>query len=245
MNNLEQIVVNNLDAVNLELSQNSSYIILSDFENDSVNITINKDVSADIILFSKIKSKVNLNVKINENAKLKIDVISMNNSTQDEYNFDLIGEYAEVNVNVLSLAKEAKKEFIFNVNHLARETKSTVSNNGISFKDGKNYFKVNGIIKPNMKNSDVRQITKGIILEPSGECLAEPILLIDYHDVKAYHGATIGKISDDDLFYLMSRGLSKEEAFMLIINGLLEPFVKNISNETIKKEVMNKYYSYF
>ena len=96
-----------------------------------------------------------------------------------------------------------------------------------------------------MKNSDVRQITKGLILDPTGECLAEPILLIDYYDVKAYHGATIGKISDDDLFYLMSRGLTKDEAFMLIINGLIEPFVKNVHNEEMKNEIMKVYYTFF
>ena len=83
------------------------------------------------------------------------------------------------------------------------------------------------------------------ILDPTGECLAEPILLIDYYDVKAYHGATIGKISDDDLFYLMSRGLTKEEAFMLIINGLIEPFVKRIHDESIKEETMKAYYAFF
>ena len=163
----------------------------------------------------------------------------------DIYNIDLIGAYAQAEMNLLSLAKNGKKEFLFNVSHLAPETKSTVSNNSISFENGKNIFKVNGIIKQNMKNSDVRQITKGLILDPTGECLAEPILLIDYHDVKAYHGATIGKINDEDLFYLMSRGLSKEESFMLIINGLLEPFVKNLNDEVIKDEVMKKYYSYF
>jgi Fe-S cluster assembly scaffold protein SufB len=43
----------------------------------------------------------------------------------------------------------------------------------------------------------------------------------------------------------MSRGLTKEEAFMLIINGLLDPFVKDINDEAIKEEVMNSYYSYF
>ena len=182
---------------------------------------------------------------VNENANLKIDIISMNNQTADSYNFDLVGEYSNVEVNVLSLAKNAKKDFLFHVNHLAPETKSSVSNYGISFENGKNSFKVNGIIKPNMKNSDVRQITKGLILDPTGECLAEPILLIDYYDVKAYHGATIGKISDDDLFYLMSRGLTKEEAFMLIINGLIEPFVKRIHDESIKEETMKAYYAFF
>ena len=141
--------------------------------------------------------------------------------------------------------KNAKKDIDINVNHLARETRSNVVNNGISFENGKNYFNVCGTIKPNMKNSDVRQITRGLILSPSGECVANPILLIDYYDVKAYHGATIGKISDDDLFYLMSRGLTKNEAFMLLINGLLAPFVKDITDEIIKEDIMKAYHAYF
>ena len=244
MNN-QPTVLCNVEDINLDFKENGNYIIVTDFDSDNISLNIFDNVKANVMMFSKKKSSVNLNVIINENANLKIDIISMNNNTKDSYNFDLVKEYASLEVNLLSLAKEAKKEFVFNVNHLAPETKSTVSNYGISFENGKNSFKVNGIIKPNMKNSDVRQITKGLILSPTGECLAEPILLIDYYDVKAYHGATIGKISDDDLFYLMSRGLTKEEAFMLIINGLLEPFVKDLKNELIKEEVMNSYYSYF
>lgn len=238
-------VLNNCDVINLNLENNANHIIVTDCDKEDININLARDINASVVLFSKVKSKVNLNVTINENANLKINVISMNNQTNDVYNFDLVGEYANLDMNVLTLAKHAKKEFVFNVNHLAPETKSSVSNAGISFEEGKNYFKVNGRIKPGMKNSDVRQLTKGLILAPTGECLAEPILLIDYYDVKAYHGATIGKISDDDLFYLMSRGLSKEEAFMLIINGLLEPFVKDLKDEFIKEEIMNAYYSYF
>ena len=232
------------NIINLDLKENTKQIITTDSINE-LNITLYNNVHVNIVLFSKSESNVNLNVKINENANLKIDIISMNNHSLDNYNFDLVGEYANLDVNLLSLAKNGVKDFKFYVNHLAPETKSTVSNNGISFENGKNYFKVNGIIKPNMKNSDVRQITKGLILDPTGECLAEPILLIDYYDVKAYHGATIGKISDDDLFYLMSRGLNKDEAFMLIINGLLLPFVKDIEDESFKEDIMKAYYAYF
>ena len=234
----------NNQTLNLELKENTKQIITTDSIN-SINLVVNRDVDASVVLFSKNESNVKLDVKINENANLKINIISMNNHSLDNYNFDLVGEYANLSVNLLSLAKKCKKEFSFFVNHLAPETKSSVVNNGISFEEGKNYFKVNGIIKPNMKNSDVRQITKGLILDPSGECLAEPILLIDYYDVKAYHGATIGKINDDDLFYLMSRGLSKDEAFMLIINGLLLPFIKDIDDESFKEEIMKAYYAYF
>ena len=244
-NQLSTVILNNENAINLDLLNNTNYIIVTDCHSDNIKLNLNRDVNSNVVLFSKSKSNVNLNVTVNENANLKIDIISMNNQTADSYNFDLVGEYSNVEVNVLSLAKNAKKDFLFHVNHLAPETKSSVSNYGISFENGKNSFKVNGIIKPNMKNSDVRQITKGLILDPTGECLAEPILLIDYYDVKAYHGATIGKISDDDLFYLMSRGLTKEEAFMLIINGLIEPFVKRIHDESIKEETMKAYYAFF
>ena len=242
---LQPIILYNFDEINLELRNDDNYIIVTDFENDNINLKVSRDSKCNVLLFSKLKSKVNLNVTINENANLKLDIISMNNETNDNYNFDLVGEYANLEVNVLSLTKNAKKEFKYFVNHLAPETKSSVSNYGISFENGINSFKVNGIIKPNMKNSDVRQITKGLILHPTGECLAEPILLIDYYDVKAYHGATIGKISDDDLFYLMSRGLTKDEAFMLIINGILTPFVKDLNDELIKDDVLKAYYAYF
>ena len=244
-NQLSTVILNNENAINLDLLNNTNYIIVTDCNSDDLQLNLSRNINSNIVLFSKNKSNINLNVIINENANLKIDIISMNNQTSDSYNFDLVGEYSSVEVNVLSLAKNAKKDFIFHVNHLAPETKSSISNYGISFENGKNNFKVNGIIKPNMKNSDVRQITKGLILDPTGECLAEPILLIDYYDVKAYHGATIGKINDDDLFYLMSRGLTKEEAFMLIINGLIEPFVKRIHDESIKEETMKAYYAFF
>ena len=244
-NLLSTVILNNERNINLDLLSDTNYIIVTDCDSDNIKLNLSSNINSNIVLFSKSKSNINLNVIVNDNANLKIDIISMNNQTTDSYNFDLAGEYSSVEVNVLSLAKNAKKDFVFHVNHLAPETKSTVSNYGISFENGKNSFKVNGIIKPNMKNSDVRQITKGLILDPTGECLAEPILLIDYYDVKAYHGATIGKISDDDLFYLMSRGLTKDEAFMLIINGLIEPFIKRIHDESIKDETMKAYYAFF
>ena len=230
-NEIKPVIIHNDSQINVDFKENGNYIIVTDFDKNDITFNVLDNVSVNVVLFSKIKSNVNLNVTINENANLKINVISMNNSTTDIYNFNLVKEYATLEMNVLSLAKEAKKEFIYNVNHLAPETKSSVSNYGISFENGINNFKVNGIIKPNMKNSDVRQLTKGLILHPTGECLAEPILLIDYYDVKAYHGATIGKISDDDLFYLMSRGLSEDKAKELIIMGFIDRFREELPME--------------
>ena len=241
MNNL---VHTNFNECNLVLNESSNYII-NEFLCNELNISAKENTSTKILLFTSSNTKCNFNIELKENASLNIDLIYLNNECENNINANLTGEYAVLNLNVLSLAKNAKKTFDITISHLARETKSSVTNNGISFENGKNIFNVTGIIKPNMKNSDVRQITRGLILSPSGECVANPNLLIDFYDVKAYHGATIGKISDDDLFYLMSRGLTKNEAFMLVINGLLEPYIKDITEENIKNSIMEAYFSYF
>lgn len=241
MNNL---VLNNSLENNFVLRENT-HLIINEFLGKEVIIDVLENTKAQIILFTANNTGCSININLKENASLNLDLIFLNENCINNINALLVGEYADLNLNLLSLAKNAKKEFDINVTHLARETKSSVTNNGICFDNGKNIFNVNGIIKPNMKNSDVRQITKGLILSPSGECVANPNLLIDFYDVKAYHGATIGKISDDDLFYLMSRGLTKNEAFMLVINGLLEPYIKDIEEESIKNSIMSAYFSYF
>ncbi|HRF71073.1 MAG TPA: SufD family Fe-S cluster assembly protein, partial [Candidatus Pelethenecus sp.] len=60
------------------------------------------------------------------------------------------------------------------------------------------------------------------------------------YDVIANHGASIGKMSDESLFYLMSRGLSKQEAFLLILEGIIAPFMNQIPDASLKNEINGK-----
>ncbi len=88
-----------------------------------------------------------------------------------------------------------------------------------------------------MAKSKCSQLSRGIVMDNTSTVTAKPILLIDEYDCFANHGASIGKMSDEDLFYLMSRGLTKDEAFLLILQGMVRPFVDNIPNEVIKNEI--------
>ena len=65
-----------------------------------------------------------------------------------------------------------------------------------------------------------------------------PVLLIDEFDVSANHGCAIGKIDEEGLYYLMSRGISKKDAEMLIIKGFLSPILNGLSNEEVKDELI-------
>jgi Fe-S cluster assembly protein SufD len=91
-----------------------------------------------------------------------------------------------------------------------------------------------------MPKSNCRQLSKGVVMDNESSVTAKPILLIDEYDCFASHGATIGKMSDEDLFYLMSRGLTKNEAFFLILSGIIKPFVDRLPSEELKNDTMKR-----
>ena len=62
----------------------------------------------------------------------------------------------------------------------------------------------------------------------------------DEFDCFANHGASIGKMSDEALFYIRSRGLTKEDAFFLIISGIINPYVDSIPDEKYKEEISSR-----
>ncbi|MBI2656509.1 SufD family Fe-S cluster assembly protein [Candidatus Woesearchaeota archaeon] len=64
-----------------------------------------------------------------------------------------------------------------------------------------------------------------------------PSLKIDANDVKASHGATVGQIDEEHMFYLMSRGLSRAEAERLIVEGFFEPIIQKIPLEELREKI--------
>lgn len=69
---------------------------------------------------------------------------------------------------------------------------------------------------------------------------SQPILEIEADDVKASHGATTGRVSEDQIYYLMSRGLTREEAEKNIIEGFFEEGLLLIKDDKIREEVRSK-----
>lgn len=71
---------------------------------------------------------------------------------------------------------------------------------------------------------------------------AQPILEIKADDVKASHGATTGRIDEEQIYYLMTRGLSREEAQGVIIGGFLEALLVKIKDTKIRNKVREQLY---
>lgn len=98
---------------------------------------------------------------------------------------------------------------------------------------------INGItkIEKGATNSDGQQTEKVLMLSPKARGDANPILLIDEDDVKAGHAASVGQVNQEQIYYLMSRGISREVAESLIIYGFLAPVVSQIPMESLQKQL--------
>jgi Fe-S cluster assembly protein SufD len=98
---------------------------------------------------------------------------------------------------------------------------------------------INGItkIEKGASKADGQQTEKVLMLSPKARGDANPILLIDEDDVTAGHAASVGQVNAEQVYYLMSRGISRTEAEALIIYGFLAPVVSQIPLEGLQTQL--------
>ena len=92
-----------------------------------------------------------------------------------------------------------------------------------------------GTIKKGMHKSESHQTNKIMVFDEASRASANPYLYIDDYDVQASHAAGVGRMDENHLYYLQSRGLSKRQAMQLITYGYLKPVIDVVDNPMIKE----------
>lgn len=115
--------------------------------------------------------------------------------------------------------------------HLAPNTTSTIISKSISRGGGKVNYRGKVDFGKNAKGAKAHVECDTIILDEYSYSDTIPINVVKNSDVFLEHEATVSKISEDQLFYLMSRGLTEEEATEMIVMGFIEPFSKELPME--------------
>jgi Fe-S cluster assembly protein SufD len=129
-------------------------------------------------------------------------------------------------------------------NHLVGQTASDLLYKG-ALKD-RAYSVFRGLIRvnPNAQRSDAYQANRNLLLSQNAHADSIPELEIEANDVRCTHGATVGPIDPDQVFYLMTRGVSKIEAERLIVEGFFEPLLQKIPltavREALEHVIQNK-----
>ncbi len=158
--------------------------------------------------------------------------------TKQDNHIILAGEYASGTAKTIALTSDKQETLIKTVvEHKAPKTEGFIEHYGVANDESTLLFEGIGKIHKNMKRSNARQSNKGVVLGDKARLDANPLLLIDEYDVEASHGAAIGQIDEDQLYYLMSRGLSQKDAERLIINGYLAPLNDVLKNDLLKEHV--------
>ena len=115
--------------------------------------------------------------------------------------------------------------------HAAPHTQSVVVSKSISKDGGRAGYR--GLVKiyPGAKGSRSAVRCDALILDDRSRSDTYPTMEIDEEDVSITHEATVSKVSDEQLFYLMSRGVKEDEAMNMIVRGFVEPIVKELPLE--------------
>ncbi len=151
---------------------------------------------------------------------------------------DLMDERSNGKFNLSTLSKQnSEKVFDINFIHHEKNTISEMKNYGVVRDEAKLSFVGIGHIKKGAKATLANQSAKIMVFDKKCKASASPILKIDENDTNASHAAAVGKINDEHLFYLMSRGINENEAKRLITLGYLYPVLSFFFDKETKQEV--------
>ncbi|MBN2386092.1 MAG: SufD family Fe-S cluster assembly protein [Anaerolineales bacterium] len=115
--------------------------------------------------------------------------------------------------------------------HFAPHTSSKVTSKSISKNGGRSSYR--GLLKVHKGALGVKSnvVCDALLLDPESRTDTYPYIEIDEDDVTIGHEASVSKVGEEQLFYLMSRGLSQEQAITMVVSGFIEPLVKELPME--------------
>jgi Fe-S cluster assembly protein SufB len=115
--------------------------------------------------------------------------------------------------------------------HVAPNTTSTITSKSISKAGGRTSYRGHIKMYPGANTSKSFVKCDALLLDDESRSDTYPYNDVDAENVTLGHEATVSKVSDEQLFYLMSRGITRSEAETMIVNGFIEPFTKELPLE--------------
>jgi len=143
-------------------------------------------------------------------------------------------------LSALFLKKNEHQEIKTLVNHLAPNCKSNQKVKNVLSSESKGVYQGKIYVKDVAQKTDAYQLSKALLLDDNAEFNSKPELEIYADDVKCSHGSSSGNIDQDALYYLMTRGLSRNDSTKLLIKGFLYDIIEFIKSSTIKKFIESR-----
>ena len=225
------------ESLSFEVAQNKQVsVYLSNFE-EVENMTFEVKENSTLFL-SMLAQKIIKNSKFTANVGKNARIIVYFADFTVEKNhlnasINLNDEEANCERHLASLSSQKDdKQIAVSIYHNAPNTHGRIDNYGVCKENSTLVFSGISHIEKGCHQSTSHQNAKIVVFDDNCKAIAKPILKIDENDIEASHAAAVGKISDEHIFYLTSRGLSINEARMLITLGYLKPILKGFNEKT-------------
>lgn len=130
---------------------------------------------------------------------------------------------------------EQRQNFMVRIDQIGKHSDGQIFAHGVMKDSATGIFNGIGKIDKGGKKANAEQTSRILMLSEKARGDTNPILLIEEDDVTAGHAASVGQVDDLQLYYLMSRGITRSEAERLIVRGFLEPVVATLPIEGVKQ----------
>ncbi|HRW28790.1 MAG TPA: Fe-S cluster assembly protein SufD, partial [Emcibacteraceae bacterium] len=152
----------------------------------------------------------------------------------------LNGLFAKTNLRGAFLGREGSSHDVFtHMKHMVPQGTSDQIYRGVLDKGGKSAFQGKAYVAKDAQLTNADQSNKNLLLDRGAEANSKPELLIYADDVKCSHGATVGELDDQALFYLESRGLDKNAAKGLLVEAFIAEVFEEIDLEAVKARYLD------
>lgn len=147
----------------------------------------------------------------------------------------LAGAGATLEVDGLYLPTgKQRHDNVVTVEHAASSCTSRQMFKGVIDDHARGSFSGHVIVGPDTVATDAGQTSRSLLLAPTAEADARPWLEIFADDVKCTHGATVGRLDDEAMFYLRSRGIAECDARAMLIRGFVNEIIEGVRPETLR-----------
>lgn len=237
---VKEITAKEGDTVDALFDINSVY---GESRHTKINIHAMKDSTVNIYYVSRCHEEkaalTDINADVEEGATVNlIQVEAGAVRTVTNYVANLKGKRAATNVEAVYFANgENNLDLFYNINQIGEETKSNILVNGALKDKAKKTFKGTIDFKRGSKRSTGSEEEFATLLDDEVRAIAVPVLLCQEDDVEGIHAASAGKIDQDKLFYIMSRGLDIDQAKKMLVETKLAPTIHKIPDAELSREV--------
>ncbi len=241
-----EIISNTKSKTTIVIKYESDKDVNKYYHNGIIRVNAKKDSRTDIVIINMLNDKsrnfIAIQNEIEDNARVNYTMIEFGGkSSISNYYANVIGEKAKSDINTIYLGN---KNQIFDINYIV-EVRGILAEANIEVQGALDEMAVKNFkgtidFKKGCKKAKGDENEFCLLLSDTAKSKALPMLLCTEEDVEGSHSTAAGKADEDKLFYIMSRGFSKQEAMKLIVKANFNKVLEKIKDEELKQKILDE-----